>query len=744
MGKQIVELHAMLKLHEKGISNKAETLVVLAIREGMIQKDKKIPRGAKGKDKGKTKLAYAPKPKIPPPPKRDNLTKDFIYHHYNEGLRESRKLKHGALSLYIGNAMRVEVEAIRSFDLILPSGLIIVLDNCHYAPAVTRGVVSISHLVKNGYTHTFTNYGISVSKDNVFYFNAIPRDGIYKIDMHNLYPNVSSINAWTMRWTLHIYVYEILQPTHDESLEKCKSCISGKMATHNLNMVPTKKAERTPYEMWHRKAPKLSYLRVWGCEALVKRDAPDKLDPRSVKSARIPQAPDRYGFYVDVKEHELVDLNEPPNYKVPLSDPEFEKWLEAVNTEMQSMKDNQVWIFVDLPPNGRTVRSKSIFKKKTDMDDKVQTFKAHLVAKGYTQIYDVDYGETFSPVADIRAIRILLAIAAYYDYKICKLLEVGIRDLGEEAYILGIKIIRNRFKWLIALSQSAYLEKTLNKFWMENSKKGYTPMIEKPGYSNSQGAKTPSEVQRMRRVPYASAIEIHWNAVKTILKYLRNTKDMVLVYGAKDEAKMKKSAKQSTTTMSSTEAEYIAAAEASMEAVSMRKFIDGLGGVMSSDKRPMEMLLIQEREIVLKKVHIDHNVVDPLTKPMPVNKHYEHARAIRIVPAIPSKEDLDNLFGPLYEEYYATSTREVSDDSATNTLNNEDTPSSSSIVVKEDDAPQIVTSSEVPIANEATTLVSNENANEKIQEHVPAFDENDFYNPFHSPVLEKVESSSTF
>ncbi|GKC86842.1 hypothetical protein Tco_1147491, partial [Tanacetum coccineum] len=69
-------------------------------------------------------------------------------------------------------------------------------------------------------------------------------------------------------------------------------------------------------------------------------------------SARIPQAPDRYGYYVDVKEYELGDLDKPPNYKTALVDPEFDKWLEAMNTEMQSMKDNQVWILVELPPNG--------------------------------------------------------------------------------------------------------------------------------------------------------------------------------------------------------------------------------------------------------------------------------------------------------------------------------------------------------------------------------------------------------
>ncbi|GKC31839.1 retrotransposon protein, putative, ty1-copia subclass [Tanacetum coccineum] len=101
-----------------------------------------------------------------------------------------------------------------------------------------------------------------------------------------------------------------------------------------------------------------------------------------------------------------------------LADPESDKWLEAMNTEMQSMKDNQVWILVELPPNGRIVGSKWLFKKKTDMDGNVYTFKARLVAKVYTQTYGVDYGETFSPVANIRAIRILLAIAAFYDYEI--------------------------------------------------------------------------------------------------------------------------------------------------------------------------------------------------------------------------------------------------------------------------------------------------------------------------------------
>nr|GEX80629.1 hypothetical protein [Tanacetum cinerariifolium] len=118
MGKTLAELHAILKLYEKGILKKVET-----------------PAVAKGKAKGKNKLAYAPKTKITSPPKRDNPEKDSICHHCKEvshwrrncpsyhvelkkrknasGLRESRKLKHGALSLYMGNGMRAAVEAIK-------------------------------------------------------------------------------------------------------------------------------------------------------------------------------------------------------------------------------------------------------------------------------------------------------------------------------------------------------------------------------------------------------------------------------------------------------------------------------------------------------------------------------------------------------------------------------------------------------------------------------------------------------
>nr|GEV11721.1 hypothetical protein [Tanacetum cinerariifolium] len=87
---------------------------------------------------------------------------------------------------------------------------------------------------------------------------------------------------------------------------------------------------------------------------------------------RTRHALDRMCLYIDAEEHELGDLGELANYKAALLDPESVKWQNTMNVEMQSMKDNEVWDLAELPPNGKTVGSKWLFKKKTDMDGAVQ------------------------------------------------------------------------------------------------------------------------------------------------------------------------------------------------------------------------------------------------------------------------------------------------------------------------------------------------------------------------------------
>ncbi|GJR03260.1 retrotransposon protein, putative, ty1-copia subclass [Tanacetum coccineum] len=403
----------------------------MAIQGGRIQKTNKKSQNAKGKGKGKGKgkdKSYVPKPKNPKPNAKEHPAKNDACHHCKEvghwkrncpvylaelmknkkqvgtasssgiftielfsfpnkswvydtgcgthicitkqGLRGARKLKQGDLYLYVGNGVRAQVEAIGSFDLVLPNGL------------------------------CFMDYGISVSRNNVLYFNAIPSNGIYEIDMSNFVPNVNSIYNVSNKRVKHnldsTYLWHcrlahiskkrieklqhdgLLKSTDDESFDQCVSCLSGKMtrksfphhperatdllsihhinvcdqldmclekmlaiftftdvivaiayiyllkhkhevfetfkmfknevenqlrktikslrsdrrgeyisqefkdylkacgisAARILNMVPTKKVDKTPYELWFGKVPNFVYLKVWGCEALVKRDTP--------------------------------------------------------------------------------------------------------------------------------------------------------------------------------------------------------------------------------------------------------------------------------------------------------------------------------------------------------------------------------------------------------------------------------------------------------------------------------------
>ncbi|GKE69839.1 retrotransposon protein, putative, ty1-copia subclass, partial [Tanacetum coccineum] len=208
-----------------------------------------------------------------------------------------------------------------------------------------------------------------------------------------------------------------------------------------LNMVPTKKVENTPYEDTQRKqwdipstTPAKKFLVARNAEflknSLITQEASGSLEDLEIiqeedthpsidtslnheeddqeidepqsdinlirRSTRTHRSTYQMCLYIDAEEHEVGDLGEPANYKAALLDPESDKWLNAMNVEMQSMKD----------------------KEKTDMDGAVHTYKARLVAKGSTQTLGIDYEDNFSPTADIRAIRILIARAVFYDYEI--------------------------------------------------------------------------------------------------------------------------------------------------------------------------------------------------------------------------------------------------------------------------------------------------------------------------------------
>jgi len=139
-----------------------------------------------------------------------------------------------------------------------------------------------------------------------------------------------------------------------------------------------------------------------------------------------------------------LDNEEPKTYTEALMGLEYDRWLDAMQSEMESMRENQVWNLVDPPDGVRAIECKWIFKKKIDADGKVHIYKARLVAKGFHQIHGVDYDETFLPIAMLKSIRILLAIATYYDYEIWQM-DVKTTflngNLSEDVYMHSLKVL---------------------------------------------------------------------------------------------------------------------------------------------------------------------------------------------------------------------------------------------------------------------------------------------------------------
>ena len=1007
-------------------------------------------------------------------------------------LRNKRRLAKDEVTMRVGNGSKVDVIAVGTLPLHLPSGLVLNLNNCYLVPALSMNIVSGSCLMRDGYSFKSENNGCSIYMSDMFYGHAPLVNGLFLMNLDRDVTHIHSVSTkrckvdndsptylWHCRLG-HIGVKRmkklhtdgLLESLDFESFDTCEPCLMGKMtktpfsgimeratdlleiihtdvcgpmnvearggyryvltltddlsrygyiylmkhksetfekfkefqsevenqrdrkikclrsdrggeylshefgthlrkcgivsqltppgtpqrngvserrnrtlldmvrsmmsltdlplsfwgyaletAAFTLNRAPSKSVETTPYELWFGKKPKLSFLKVWGCDAYVKKLQPEKLEPKAEKCVFIgyPKETIGYTFYlrsegktfvakngsflekeflskevsgrkveldevitppleqdssaarevvpvaptpteeeVNDDDHEasdqvtteprrstrarsapewygnpvmeimLLDNGEPSNYEEAMAGPDSNKWLEAMKSEIGSMYENKVWTLVDLPDDRRAIENKWIFKKKTDANGNVTVYKARLVAKGFRQIQGVDYEETFSPVAKLKSVRIMLAIAAFYDYeiwqmdvktaflngnlkeelymmqpegfvdpkganKVCKLqrsiyglvqasrswnirfnevikafgfiqvygeaclykkvsgssvaflilyvddiLLMGnniemlesikaylnksfsMKDLGEAAYILGIKIYRDRSRRLIGLSQSTYLDKILKKFNMENSKKGFLPVLQGMRLSKTQSPTTAADREKMSSVPYASAVGSlmyamlctrpdinlaislvgryqsdpgmeHWTAVKNILKYLKRTKEMFLVYGGDEELVVKGyvdasfdtdpddsksqtgyvyvlnggavswcSSKQEVVAASTCEAEYIAASEAAHEGIWMKELITDLG-VVPSASGPMTLFCdntgaiaiakeprfhrktkhikrrynsiqdhVQSGVIDICKVHTDLNIADPLTKPLPRAKHDQHHNAMGV------------------------------------------------------------------------------------------------------------------
>jgi hypothetical protein len=97
-------------------------------------------------------------------------------------------------------------------------------------------------------------------------------------------------------------------------------------------------------------------------------------------------------------------LEEPQNIEEALTCENSKEWECAMQEEYNSLMANNTWTLVPLPLGRKPISYKWVFKIKQGVNGEVERYKARLVARGFTQTYEVDYNETFTPVAKFTSI----------------------------------------------------------------------------------------------------------------------------------------------------------------------------------------------------------------------------------------------------------------------------------------------------------------------------------------------------
>ncbi|KAE8733847.1 hypothetical protein F3Y22_tig00000916pilonHSYRG00052 [Hibiscus syriacus] len=303
----------------------------------------------------------------------------------------------------------------------------------------------------------------------------------------------------------------------------------------------------------------------------------------------------------------LTEDGEPSTYQEAINSSDASLWMMAMQEEIEALHKNNTWDLVPLPQGRKPIGNKWVFKIKRNGDDQVERYRARLVVKGYAQKeeqLDVKiaflHGNLEEEIYMLQpegfeedekknlVCRLNADPCAYFkrsgdnDFVILMLYvddmlvagpnkdhieelkaqlarEFEMKDLGSANKILGMQIHRDRSNRKIWLSQKNYLKKFLSRFSMQDCKPISTPLPINFKLSSSMSPSSEKERMEMSRVPYASAVG------SLMFAMICTRPDIAQTVGV------------SIMATSTTEAEYVAATQASKEAIWLKMLLEELG-----------------------------------------------------------------------------------------------------------------------------------------------------------------------
>jgi Reverse transcriptase (RNA-dependent DNA polymerase) len=115
---------------------------------------------------------------------------------------------------------------------------------------------------------------------------------------------------------------------------------------------------------------------------------------------------------------QLFDMHGNPMYYTVAIKTDVDHWKPAMEEEMKSLHEHNVWNLINLPEGRDTIKCKWVYFIKRNTDNLPTRYKAWLVTKGFSQVYGIDYKETFAPVARLDSLRLLLNLTAIFDWEV--------------------------------------------------------------------------------------------------------------------------------------------------------------------------------------------------------------------------------------------------------------------------------------------------------------------------------------
>lgn len=166
-----------------------------------------------------------------------------------------------------------------------------------------------------------------------------------------------------------------------------------------------------------------------------------------------------------------VDFKEPQNFEEAMHSNEKDLWVKSMKREINTLKNNNTWKLVPKPKNRKPIKTKWVYKIKKN-DDKSLEYKSRFVAKGFEQIYGIDYNETFAAVIKQMSFKVIFALCVMYDWYLHK---VDMKSAFTQGFIKNLMYIeqpkgfedKDHPDWVLLLNKALYGLKQSARIWYE-------------------------------------------------------------------------------------------------------------------------------------------------------------------------------------------------------------------------------------------------------------------------------------